>query len=353
MNEDLDFKNIIRTIMAACLTTVISASYASSNVPLGVPTDLYRKAVDYGDANAQYEIGMMYSRDGILQRDFKNASLWLRKAAEKGHVKAQSHLGYMYAEPMLHGGGDDLTDKKEAVRWYSKAAKQGDADAEYSLGWMHLHGGVEGVLQDFNVALSLLRKSAEQGHVYAQDAVGKVYAEGLGVQKDYDAALYWYKKAAESGNSFATVNLGTMYLRGKGVQKDYRKALLLFQEASGDFTGAGASYYLGLMYAQGYGVPVNYKEAVSWYRKEIEVNYSSLRKEALQDLGWMYLHGHGVPQNNVLAYMLFNLSASRGSEYAADQRQRLAKLMTAEQISEAQELSANWKWGKLPTITIN
>lgn len=352
MNEDLDFKNIIRTIMAACLTTVISASYASSNVPLGVPTDLYRKAVDYGDANAQYEIGMMYSRDGILQRDFKNASLWLRKAAEKGHVKAQYHLGYMYAEPMLHGGGEDLTDKKEAVRWYSKAVKQGDADAEYELGWMYLYG-VEGVLQDFNVGLSLLRKSAEQGHVSAQGAVGKVYAEGLGVQQDYDVALYWYKKAAESGESFAKVDLGAMYLRGKSAQKDYRKALLLFQEASSDSI-SGANYYLGLMYALGYGVPVNYKEAVFWYRKEIEVNYSSrLRKEALQDLGWMYSHGHGVPQNNVLAYMLFNLSASRGSEYAADQRQRLAKLMTAEQISEAQELSANWIWGKLPTITIN
>ena len=57
----------------------------------------------------------------------------------------------------------------------------------------------------------------------------------------------------------------------------------------------------------------------------------------------MYLQGKGVPQDNVLAHMWFNLSAAQGSEDARTYRDNVAKLMTPDQIAEAQRLAREWK----------
>jgi len=57
----------------------------------------------------------------------------------------------------------------------------------------------------------------------------------------------------------------------------------------------------------------------------------------------------GVPQDDVLAYMWFNLAAARGEKYAGDLRDDLAQHMTSEQIAEAQKLARDWKPTTQPT----
>ena len=56
----------------------------------------YRKAAETGDANAQYNLGMMYSKGQGVPQDFKEAVAWYRKAAEQGDAAAQNNLGDMY-----------------------------------------------------------------------------------------------------------------------------------------------------------------------------------------------------------------------------------------------------------------
>lgn len=56
----------------------------------------------------------------------------------------------------------------------------------------------------------------------------------------------------------------------------------------------------------------------------------------------MYLQGKGVPQDNVLAYIWFNLSAARGQEDAKTSRDIVAKRMTPDQIAETQRLARDW-----------
>ena len=55
----------------------------------------------------------------------------LRLKAEQGDAEAQFNLGYMYTE----GLGVPL-DNQEAVRWYRLAAEQGFANAQFNLGAM-------------------------------------------------------------------------------------------------------------------------------------------------------------------------------------------------------------------------
>ncbi len=64
---------------------------------------------------------------------------------------------------------------------------------------------------------------------------------------------------------------------------------------------------------------------------------------AQDSLGTAYVKGDGVPQDYVLAHMWFNLAAALGNEAARESRDAVAKVMTPDQIAEAQRLARQWK----------
>jgi uncharacterized protein len=64
---------------------------------------------------------------------------------------------------------------------------------------------------------------------------------------------------------------------------------------------------------------------------------------AQHNLGVAYATGRGVPQNYVRAHMWFNLASAQGDKGAAKARDSLARVMTPDQIAEAQKLAAEWK----------
>jgi len=76
-----------------------------------------------------------------------------------------------------------------------------------------------------------------------------------------------------------------------------------------------------------------------WYRRAAD--QGNVAAQAL--LGGMYLVGEGVPEDFVAAHMWYNLAAAHGDISAAEQRQRIATLMTPAQIAEAQKLAREWK----------
>jgi len=57
------------------------------------------------------------------------------------------------------------------------------------------------------------------------------------------------------------------------------------------------------------------------------------------NLGWMYALGQGVIQDNVYAYMWWNIAASQGKENATKNKDILANKMTPADLSKAQELA--------------
>ena len=78
---------------------------------------------------------------------------------------------------------------------------------------------------------------------------------------------------------------------------------------------------------------------MKWYRKAADQGDST----AQYNLGFMYASGHGMPQDYVTAHMWFDLSAARGDDDAAKNRDVIAQRMTSAQIAEAQKLAREWK----------
>ena len=130
------------------------------------------------------------------------------QAAEQGNADAQFNLGVMY-----DNGRGVRQDYAQAVQWYRKAAEQGYADAQYNLGVMYAQG--QGVRQDYTQAMQWYRQSAEQGNAKAQYNLGLMYANGKGARQNLVIAKEWFGKACDNG-----IQLGCDAYRGLN-QKGY------------------------------------------------------------------------------------------------------------------------------------
>ena len=113
---------ILLNIGFTLLMTTFSSAYAGDCIKDFDIPDCRVKA-EQGVADAQYNLGLMYylGSQGVLQNDTE-AVKWYRKAAGQGDANAQSNLGWMYTK-----GRGALQDDKEAVKWNTKAAEQGHA----------------------------------------------------------------------------------------------------------------------------------------------------------------------------------------------------------------------------------
>jgi TPR repeat protein len=178
------------------------------------------------DAEAQFNLGVMYADGYGVAKDEAEAVNWYRKAAVQGVAEAQFNLGAMYT----YGLGV-AKDEAEAVKWYRKAAEQGYANAQFNLGSAYYNGA--GVQQEYKEAVAWFRKAAEQGDASAQFNLGVMYAKGQGVAEDEAEAVNWYRKAAVQGYATAQYNLGVMYFNGYGVPKDETAAYMWFLLAGG------------------------------------------------------------------------------------------------------------------------
>jgi uncharacterized protein len=160
-----------------------------------------------GNPVAQVNAGYMYmlGRRGI-KRDLPTAVSWFRKAAEQGNANGQFELGVMYE----HGWGVNA-DALEAASWYRKAGRQDHRGAELKLGNFYYDGN--GVEQDYAKALYWYKKAAAHRRVEADYRLGEMYQEGLGVAKNKVVAQMWFRKAAALGNEKAQEALLAMKKR--------------------------------------------------------------------------------------------------------------------------------------------
>ncbi len=159
------------------------------------------------------------------KKDYATAYREWTEAANQGQAEAQYNLGMLY----LKGLGV-ARNPEEAFRWLSLAGEHSFADAEFQVGLMREKG--VGVRQDYAQAQLWFTLAAERGDSEAEVSLADLYDEGHGVQKDLARAVYWYKLAAEQGLAEAQARLGACYVTGKGVGKDQVKAYFWLTLAS-------------------------------------------------------------------------------------------------------------------------
>ena len=159
-------------------------------------------------AHADFQTG----QDAHNRGDYATALIEWRSLAERGDAEAQYNLGVLYDQG--HGVPQDYT---QARAWWLKAAEQGDAAAQYNLGLLYNKG--QGVPQDYSQARDWWLRAAAQGYAPAQVDFGVLYNKGHGGPRDDLAARDWFLKAAEQGDADAKVKLGFLY-HHRGVLQD-------------------------------------------------------------------------------------------------------------------------------------
>jgi hypothetical protein len=80
-----------------------------------------RRLADQGDADAQWQLGVLYHDGDGVPKDDTQAMQWFQRAAEQGYVRAQSTLGAYY-----WAGRGVPQDYSKAYFWSQLALAQGD-----------------------------------------------------------------------------------------------------------------------------------------------------------------------------------------------------------------------------------
>jgi len=145
-----------------------------------------KRATNEGNAEAMFNLGLLYANGQGVTQDYVRAREWYEKAAEKGFPRAMGNLGVLY-----HNDQGVAQDYAKAREWYEKAAANGNATAMLNL--------------------------------------GQLYEEGWGVAQDYGKAREWYEKAADKGEPRAKAQLEQLPIRAADAGR-YAEALQL-QEA--------------------------------------------------------------------------------------------------------------------------
>ena len=120
--------------------------------------------------------------------------------ADQGDAEAQFNMGVLHS--IGHGVQQDTA---EAARWYRLAAEKGYADAQHQMGVIRSLG--LGVPRNDREAVRWLRLAAEQGHAVAQLSLGNMYRTGRGVAQNDREAVRWWELAAGQGDELAQYNL--------------------------------------------------------------------------------------------------------------------------------------------------
>ncbi len=162
---------------------------------LRVGYDWLQKAAENGHIEAKERLK---SHDAIMDKAAAKCTLSVyEKVAQEGEAEAQFQCGMMYYKGM----GTEIN-KGRALFWFEKAAGQGNAEAQFNCGMMYYKG--EGTTINKAKAFYWVKKAAEQGQADAQLNCGIMYAVGEGTEsRNLSEARYWLQKAAQSDDKKA------------------------------------------------------------------------------------------------------------------------------------------------------
>lgn len=158
---------------------------------------LMREAAELGFVQAQRELGYMYRMGWCVGRDPKQASFWLRRAAERGDDIGQ----FLLAATLLPSVGGER-EPGATVDWSRKPVGKAKTKTKVQSTPVQLLGARE--------AAYWLGRAAAQGYAPAQYNLARLYFDGSGVPRDLVLAYVYLSQAAEQGDEPAIKALGQL-----------------------------------------------------------------------------------------------------------------------------------------------
>jgi len=117
--------------------------------------------------------------------------------------------------------------------------------------------------EDLITALTLLRRSAEDGHTPAQVLLAYI----LDKSEDNEQAFDLYSQAAEKGDPEGQSGLADMYSAGEGVERDLEKAVYWYSRAAESGSLRAIRILAAAFLDGGLGLEPNREKAIEWLNR--------------------------------------------------------------------------------------
>ncbi len=166
-------------------------------------------------------------------------------------------------------------------------------------------------LEDREGAVAEMERLGEDGNMYAQYLMGKLWRDGPLKTPDSINARYWFQKAAEQGFDCAQYALGKLYLSNDVEIHDPKQGLHWLSVAANNGSHY-AMYRLAKEYYKGVNTEKDLHKAVEWFERSAELD----NQYAQYMLGKLNLTGKEVSENKELGIYWLQRSADQGNVYA-------------------------------------
>jgi TPR repeat protein len=159
-----------RTLFALALIAAAPAAVAKPSVKAGVEAwqrsdytaavASWRPLAEKGDPDASFNLGQAYRLGRGVPTNLAAAQTWFERAANKGHLDAQTTLGLL----LFQNGS-----RAQGLKWLKAAAEKGEPRASLVYGTALVNG--DGVTQDPVLGYAYVSRSAAQGLGPAQETL--------------------------------------------------------------------------------------------------------------------------------------------------------------------------------------
>ena len=161
----------------------------------GVPRDFEKsrawleKAAGQGQVPAMVVLSNMYRGSEGHPRDARQAARWLEQAANANDLESMNRLGILHY---------DQKEYDQALVWFRKAADRDHPESQSFLGDLYRFG--RAVKLDYAEAIRWYERSAKRNYPHALYVLAVLHGQGRGTPADRVMANVYYERAAAAGH---------------------------------------------------------------------------------------------------------------------------------------------------------
>lgn len=192
-----------------------------------------------------------------------------KEFAQHDEPEEFQHASYDYwaLRDIIRDDDIPMEDRMDAVKEMNQMAEDGDMYAQYLMGKLWRDGPL--LIPDSVNARYWFEQATRQGYLVAQYSLAKLYLSDDIEVRDTKLGMAWLHAAAEGGSSYAMYRLAKEYLKGGFTDRNPAQAVEWFPR-SAERGNPYAQYMLGKLYLVGKEVTHDEEKAVYWLTQSAE-----------------------------------------------------------------------------------